>query len=419
MILTSHDDPPSRPEADPSIGPIERSRRSLAPDLARGMLLLFIAVANVWGYLYGHDTGLGGRPLDGSTLDRVADGLVAFFADDRSRPMFAMLYGYGIATMAARMATRGMEQRAVRRVLRRRSLWLVVLGMLHAVLLFSGDILAPYGITGLIALALVHRRRAVLLRWFWASLAVMTILWAAISTGLGLEDEAVTEPAATYAGAMLEGLMSTVAVMVLSAVSLFLLSQVIIGFFLARSGWLDRPWEHRETLRRVVVGAFAVNLVGNLPYALGVARVWEPTGVTEVVVDTMHALSGLVMGLGYVCLFALVASRVSAARAGTIRVVSAVGERSLTCYLLQSMMLAPLLSRWGADLGGTIGTAAATAIAVGVWLVTVLVAVALDRAGRRGPFEVLLRRLTYGRSPSRPASEATGGERPPAVAAAV
>lgn len=33
--------------------------------------------------------------------------------------------------------------------------------------------------------------------------------------------------------------------------------------------------------------------------------------------------------------------------------------------------------------------------AVGVWLVTVVAAHALERAGRRGPAEVLLRRLAY------------------------
>ena len=77
--------------------------------------------------------------------------------------------------------------------------------------------------------------------------------------------------------------------------------------------------------------------------------------------------------------------------------LAAVGERSLTCYLLQSVMLAPLLAPWGLALGDGLGTAAAYGIALSVWLVTVLVAVALGSTGRRGPLEVLLRRLTYGR----------------------
>ena len=342
---------------------------------------------------------MGARQLDVSTADRVVNGLVSFFADDRSRPMFAILYGYGIATMAARMAARGVDARGIRTVLRRRSLLLVGLGFLHAGFLYHGDILAPYGVTGLIALTLVHRRRAVLLRWFWASFALMLLVLTALWTLDRLDDGKAVEPAATYVGAMLEGFSASVLVTVGSVAGLLFVSQVIIGFLVARSGWLDRPWEHTAALARIAVWAIGVNLVANAPYALAVARVWSPTGPTVVVLDALHIGSGVLMGLGYVCLFALLAARMRDVRSGAAAVISAVGERSLTCYLLQSMMLAPVMSRWGADLGGSIGAAAATALAVGVWGVTVLVAVGLDRMGRRGPFEVVLRKLAYrGRS---------------------
>jgi uncharacterized membrane protein YeiB len=121
------------------------------------------------------------------------------------------------------------------------------------------------------------------------------------------------------------------------------------------------------------------------------------------VLELVHVLSGVVVGLGYVCLFGWLAAVWHDRRDvhPAVRAVTAVGERSLTSYLLQSLMFAPLLSAWGLGLGGRIGTAQAAALAVGVWLVTVAIAVTLDRAGRRGPFEVLLRRLTYGR-PARP-----------------
>lgn len=45
------------------------------------------------------------------------------------------------------------------------------------------------------------------------------------------------------------------------------------------------------------------------------------------------------------------------------------------------------------------------AFAVGVWLVTVAGAYAMDRAGWRGPAEVLLRRLTYGTAINPPAGK--------------
>ncbi|QHT57669.1 DUF418 domain-containing protein [Cellulomonas sp. H30R-01] len=379
--------------------PAALDRRSLAPDLARGMLLLFIALANVWGYLWSTgESGPGGRPAGGSDVDHLVDALTAFFVDDRSRPMFAILYGFGLATMASRLAARGADRRGARRVLARRGAWLVVLGLVHSALLFGGDILAAYGVTGLVALAFLHRSRVTLWIWFAAgtllSTAAGVVVLVFFEEGFGGDGT----PTTSYVASAGERLVSSGASIGLAVVLLFFVPQVVLGILLSRAGWLTRPWEHRRRLGQVVVVALAVNVVGNLPWALVVGHVWEPSATVGGVLEIVHIASGVVMGLGYVCLFGWLAAVWHDRRdLPVVRAVTAVGERSLTSYLLQSVMLAPLLSAWGLGLGGRIGTATAAALAVTVWLVTVAVAVALDRTGRRGPAEVLLRRLTYGR----------------------
>lgn len=68
---------PTPPTVPPGPTPTPTTARSLAPDLARGLMLLLIAVANVWGYLEGRALGPGSRPVDGTTADRVVDGLVS------------------------------------------------------------------------------------------------------------------------------------------------------------------------------------------------------------------------------------------------------------------------------------------------------------------------------------------------------
>lgn len=79
-----------------------------------------------------------------------------------------------------------------------------------------------------------------------------------------------------------------------------------------------------------------------------------------------------------------------------VRGIAAVGQRSLTFYLFQSLVFAPLLSAWGLGLGQHLGTAGALLIALAVWLVSIPHAMALAFRGRRGPAEAVLRRLTYG-----------------------
>ena len=375
-------------------------RRSLAPDLARGALLLFIALANVWTYLYGHSstTSLGERPADASDLDRFVNGMTALLIDGRTRPMFAILYGFGIATMAARLAARGRDERGVRSVLARRSVGLIVLGLAHAALLFGYDILAPYGVTGLLALVLVHRSRTALLRWFWGSLALMTAVFIPVIYGLvDLGDDGVEAPTTDYLASAVERITNSALESAMSGVLMFFVPHVVLGILLARAGWLTDPARHRGRLGRTAALAGLVSLATNLPYASAVVELWHPQGALASTALLAHELSGITAGLAYVCLFGWLAAVWSERRqVAVVGIIVATGERSLTCYLLQSVMFAPMLSAWGLGLGGSLSTAQAAALALAVWAVTVLVAVTLQRAGRTGPFEVVLRRWTYG-----------------------
>ncbi len=144
-----------------------------------------------------------------------------------------------------------------------------------------------------------------------------------------------------------------------------------------------------------------VNLVSALPVSLVGLGVWEPPTVLFVSSLYLTLVGGMYAGLGYICGFALLAHRWRAkGRRGLPGALAAVGERSLTSYLLQSVIMAPLLSAWGLGVGAHVGYLGAYGVAFGTWAVTVIAAVLMDRAGRRGPFEVALRRLTYGPKPS-------------------
>jgi uncharacterized protein len=59
-----------------------------------------------------------------------------------------------------------------------------------------------------------------------------------------------------------------------------------------------------------------------------------------------------------------------------------------------------LLPAWTLGLGVRLTVAQVAGLAVGIWLVLLLAAVASARVGYRGPAEVLLRRLTYGPAPT-------------------
>ncbi|MFC9115965.1 hypothetical protein ACFTWN_21805 [Streptomyces sp. NPDC057092] len=116
--------------------PTAVATRALAPDLARGFMLLFIALANSHYFLRGTSV-LGGYPRDGSLVDSAVTWLISTFVDGRAFPMFGLLFGYGVARIVSRQEDS--TPRSVRRLLWRRSLALVVIGSLHALLLYVGD----------------------------------------------------------------------------------------------------------------------------------------------------------------------------------------------------------------------------------------------------------------------------------------
>lgn len=387
------------PAAPTGLAPTPRSERSLAPDLARGAVLLFIALANVASYNFARPLNLAGRPVEGSALDHALDFLVSLFVDQRSYPMFAMLFGYGMATMLRRGLARGQTWRDVRRVLLRRNVWLIVFGVIHATLLFLGDILAPYGVTGLIVLLLLTRRTRTLVWWAVLTLIPLTALFALSGTEIAGSTGVLQET--NYLASIGDRQPVALILDIVIGLLLGLVGPMLIGVLVSRAGWLDRPWDHVGTMTRIVLAGLSANIVLGLPYALIVGGYWDTDSVLfGVIAAGIHALVGVTCGLAYLCLFGLVAGRVrDRGRPGLAAPLGATGERSLTCYLLQSVFLAPLMSPWGLGWGATNSSTENYGLALGVWLVTVIVATLLAAAGQRGPFEVLLRRLTYGRPP--------------------
>ncbi|SEG98197.1 Uncharacterized membrane protein YeiB [Nonomuraea solani] len=378
--------------ATPAAVPL--TRRSLAPDLARGLMLLLIAVAHAHMYLSGHQSGFRGYSLDGGLLDRLVAGVQILLVDGRALPMFAALFGYGLVQLANRQAAMGRSRSQIRRVLRRRSLWLLAFGFCHALLLFFGDILGAYGLVGLVLIGFVQRTDRALLRAAVAGLVLHVVVLAAfglltVSAPKGDTPAALADPVEALVMRLIGWAGMTPTYFAASVVSAFLL-----GIWAARRRLLDEPAAHRELLSRVAVVGVGAAVVGGVPLMLVDTRVWVPSTAVSIAAYVLHSLTGIAGGLGYAALIGLAVSRMRRGTPGpVVTALVACGQWSLTCYLLQSVIFTAVFAPYAGGLGAVAGDAAASGIAVVTWLGTVLLATALR--GRRGPAEILLRRLTY------------------------
>jgi uncharacterized membrane protein YeiB len=413
-LLTEHAPPGPR-------GPARADERALAPDLARGVMLLMIVLANTPWYLYGQTPGLSSvHPADGSVTDRIAQLLIITFVDSRVYPMFAFLFGYGMVQLFSRQVAAGTPVPVARRLLRKRNLWLLAFGFVHAALLWYGDVLGAYGLAGLVMVALFFKRRdQTLLTWAVAVTSAqvagaVAVLMVAPLAARALEGkEMISFFGAPTDLAGLESYPDSIVsrltfwpflVVGQGLLSLVVPVMILLAFWAARQRILEEPGRHLPLLRRVAIIGLAVGWGFGLVHALEHLGVFPVPDQVFWVFSVTQGVSGLFGGLGYVALFGLIGHRI-AARAQppglATAAVTAVGQRSLSCYLAQSVICAPALAAWGLGLGGVFGSAAVALFAIGVWLLTVVVAYASERAGVRGPAEVLLRRLVYPRSGTR------------------
>lgn len=363
--------------------------RATAPDLARGAALLLIAVANAHLFLFGHGVGVRGYPPgDGQAFALVQVLLV----DGRAYPLFGALFGYGLVRLAERPGG-GLA------LVRRRCRWLLVVGFAHAALLFSGDIVGAYAVLGLllgarVATAPAGRLRRAALMWLAGPAVAGAVLAAPVPPGQSawLLSMTVADPLPAVAVRVAEW----VAVGVLQAVGVA--AAVLAGAWAARLGVLDEPARYRAALTVAAAGGLVVAVVGGLPLALMAAGWWaDPSVPARLAAGVVHGVSGYGGGLAYVALAGLAAHR----DGPVTRALVACGQRSLSCYLAQSVVFVAVLAPYGGGLGERVGPAGATAIGVTTWVATVLGADLLRRRGRPGPAEAWLRRRTDRRARSR------------------
>ncbi|RFU88667.1 DUF418 domain-containing protein [Streptomyces triticagri] len=377
-------------------GPTDLARRALAPDLARGFLLLFIALANSHYFLRGSEV-LGGYPQHGSALDSAGTWLMATFVDGRAFPMFGLLFGYGVAHIVRRQG--GAPPRTVRRLLWRRGLVLIVVGILHGLLLYVGDILGAYGAL-LFAGAWMVRWKD---RWLLV-IAAMFLVFVSLPTEGSLSVSSDPPDASMLppdVGTMIVERLQVTPLVALAG-PLGFLCPFAIGLWAGRRRVLERPERYRILLWVTAVAGIGLAVLGAHPAALMSSGALDVAGpdVLEVV-GPLHDGTGVLGGFGYAALVALLAGRLEARKGPAVRAIAAVGQRSMTCYLLQSVVWTVAFTPFLLDLSGTLTVTTTALLAAATWLGTVLLAHRMQLRGQRGPFEVLVRRVTYGKASSR------------------
>ena len=146
--------------------PVAGAERYYSVDVLRGFALLGILAMNI--VAFGWPGSAYGNPLRGGGFEGI-DRVVWFFNhlvfEMKMMTIFSMLFGAGLVLMDQRAEARGAK---IRGVYYRRVLWLLLIGCVHAYLIWSGDILVLYAECGL-------------LLYFFRNLAARTLIILGVS----------------------------------------------------------------------------------------------------------------------------------------------------------------------------------------------------------------------------------------------
>lgn len=166
------------------ISPVAKAERVGVLDVLRGFALLGILMVNMASF---RGPVFGEAAVAAGGLDRAATFLVAFAFEQKFYVLFSFLFGYGLSVQMFRAAAKGTP--FVPRYLRR-LLGLFLIGVSHAVLLYTGDILVTYALLGVILLLLRNARDRTLIVVAAALVTLTALMFVAGGILLGAQEGA-------------------------------------------------------------------------------------------------------------------------------------------------------------------------------------------------------------------------------------
>lgn len=403
-------------------GPVPVSERVAILDVVRGVALLGILIMNMPGFSNSFFIEADGSHLWSSPVDRVAETVREMLFSGKFNSMFSLLFGIGFTIQFARM-----QERAPGRatwLYTRRLLVLLALGLIHAAVFWTGDILHIYAILGLLLLAVLRRasdrtiyvligllilypavggylRLVLTTPELTAQLVAEAKAWEAsnnIAYGTGSFAQAAQEHARelTYYYAHLRNYPFLIAGYAQMGTTM------LLGLLIGRNQWYRHIPELLPVIRRLQWWALAIGVVCSLAFG----AVWQiertpgPSAL-KVLGSITYVLSRLAMMTFYVLTIVRLAQRPEWQR--RFAPLADTGRMPLTNYLLQTLICTALFYGWGLGLWGRVGPAIQLGLAIGIFF---LVQVPLSRLWLRrfeyGPLEYAWRVLTYGRLEPKP-----------------
>jgi uncharacterized protein len=391
-------------------GPISLGERIDVVDVLRGLAVGGILIGNMqWFSGYGMMPPLlaAAAPI----ADQITHFLVHFFIEGKFYSIFSLLFGFGFALQIARAEERGDAKGTV---FKRRLFWLLVIGLLHAYLLWAGDILSIYALMGFILILFRRKPDASLLKWaFWLMvipILTYTLLVVLFNAFVPADSVAAMESSiadrwpravaqitqgnflSIMTGYNLEYIVGRYAGLIVGMRLPKILAMFLLGLYAYRRGVFQDLDANRPFIRKVFIYSLILGLIGNtiFAYFAGNESPFPPT------------FSGIVGVIGYAFGVPALAIAIAALIAlmwpswkKVLSIFAPVGRMALTNYIMQTVICVFFFYGYGFGLFGRFGSFYSTLTALAIFAFQIVASSIWLRYFKFGPLEWIWRQLTY------------------------
>jgi len=379
--------PPQLIEAN-DVRPLTGQERLALVDALRGLAILGVLVAyTMWN--------LGSPPAETyGQVDRVLDSVLTTLVDSKFVSIFAFLFGVGTAQQWRRNDSDPAQRTTVHV---RRMSFLLVVGLIHAVLLRNGDILAPYAILGFVLLAARTRSNRTLL----VAAVVLAVLPYVVQVGMHTlgwtfpdRPSSASEGAAwtRYWKENFEWVRYWYITSPLGWPRI--LALMVVGVVADRVRLMPRLAEDRRLASRMLLVALPAAAITKVAVVL-LPDLWAASRaplLRGIVLNQTYFLSAWSLAAVYIAAFALLCQRPGwPARLAWLR---AVGRMAFTNYLTQALIVVSACLAF--ELFDTVTPTRGVLFALGVMAIQIPFSVWWLGRFEYGPVEWLWRRATYG-----------------------
>lgn len=370
-------------------------QRIFSIDALRGFSLLGILLMNILTFAYPYQI------INPFEFFQHQDGawfkISSLFIIASFYPIFAFLFGYGLSIMYQNSLDKGLNYYPM---ITRRLLFLLLLGIIHGVFIFYGDILSTYALLGLIAIIFVRLKPQYTLVALSIGIGIFVLLYllpmillkdvTQIESFVGLQElERVNNilSSADYVsiiGFNLKYFGMNIANAILVG-PFSILPIMLFGIYAHQINWFNKIKQHKNLY--MVIGV----VVLILGLAIKMIQIVLEGSVTSQLMSQM--IGGPIVALSYIMFFVILCEDQTVRK--ILTPLQSIGKLSLTTYISQSIICIIIFYGVGLNYYGKLPVLTIYIIGIVIYCVQLILSYLYLLKFKQGPLEKLWRKVTY------------------------